>query len=159
MPTRQEIARALESIFSGIAHLNDSFPSRKFTIDGRLVGDIGEVIAAMVYEIDLDEVSQPVHDETAPNGGRVQIKATFQDALTFKTVPEYYLGIKIKQNGTFEEVYNGPGQPIFDHYSHRSGIGEKLLRFPNTQMKELSALIPDEQRIPRRGDVQSQVAG
>ncbi|WP_304524965.1 hypothetical protein [Halomonas sp. I5-271120] len=151
MPTRQEIAKSLESIFSGISHLNESFPDRQFTIDGRLVGDIGEVIAAMVYEIDLDEVSQHTHDGTASNLGRVQIKATFQDALTFKTVPEYYLGIKINRDGTFEEIYNGPGQPIFDHYAHRSGIGEKLLRFPNAQLKELSAKVPEEQRILRRG--------
>mgnify|MGYP006977845905 CR=1 FL=1 len=151
MPTRQEVARALESIFSGISHLQDSFPGRQFTIDGRLVGDIGEVLAAMVYEIELDGVSQPTHDGTASNGGRVQIKATLQDALTFKTVPEYYLGIKINRSGTFEEIYNGPGQPIFDHYSHRSGIGEKLLRFPNAQLKELSAQVPDDQRIFKRG--------
>jgi hypothetical protein len=105
----------------------------------------------MVYEIELDEVSQPTHDGTALNGGRVQIKATFQDALTFKTVPEYYLGIKINRDGTFEEIYNGPGQPIFDYYSHRSGIGEKLLRFPNEQLKALSVKVPDEQRIRTRG--------
>jgi len=154
MPTRQEIAKALESIFSGISHLKDSFPGRQFTIDGRLVGDIGEVIAAMVYEIELDEVSQPIHDGTASNGGRVQIKATFQDALTFKKVPEYYLGIKINRNGTFEEIYNGPGQPIFDHYSHRSGIGKKLLRFPNAQLKVLSAKVSDEQRIFTRDGYQ-----
>lgn len=65
MPTRQEIARALESIFSGIAHLNDSFPSRQFTIDGRLVGDVGEVIAAMVYEI----VREAVCGSPNPNLG------------------------------------------------------------------------------------------
>ena len=151
MPTRQEIAKALESIFSGISHLKDSFPSRQFTIDGRLVGDIGEVIAAMVYDIELDEVSQPDYDGTISTGGRVQIKATFQDALTFKTIPEYYLGIKIHKNGSFEEIYNGPGQPIYDHYSHRAGIGEKLLRFPNEQLKELSENIAVDQRVPKRG--------
>jgi len=151
MTSRHEIARALESIFSGISHLQDSFPGRQFTIDGRLVGDIGEVIAAMIYEIELDEVSQHTHDGTTSNGGRVQIKATFQDALTFKSVPEYYLGIKINSDGTFEEIYNGPGQSIFDHYAHRSGIGEKLLRFSNAQLKKLASRVPDNQRIPRRG--------
>ncbi len=151
MQTFQEIAKALESIFSGICHLKNTYPGRQFTIDGRLVGDIGEAMAAMVYEIELDEVSQPTHDGTASNRGRVQIKATFQDALTFKTVPEYYLGIKINHNGTLEEIYNGPGQRIFDHYSYRSGIGEKLLRFPNAQLKKLSAQVPDEMRIRKRG--------
>ncbi|MBY5942657.1 hypothetical protein KUW00_17410 [Halomonas sp. DP5N14-9] len=152
MSNKHDITRALELIFSGISHLKGSFPSRQFTIDGRLVGDIGEVIAAMAYGIDLDVVSQHTHDGTALSGGRVQIKATFQEALTFKTIPEYYLGIKISSNGDFEEIFNGPGQYIFEHYAHRTGIGEKLLRFPNAQLKKLSARVPDDQRIPRLDD-------
>jgi len=150
LPTQNEIRKALTFIFEGISHLRESFPEREFTIDGRLVGDIGEVIAALVYDIDLDEVSQPDHDGTTSDGRRVQIKATFQDALTFKTVPDYYLGIKLHRNGEFEEIYNGPGAPIYEKYSHRKGIGRILLRFPNFDLKELSRSVKDEDRIPRR---------
>lgn len=64
MAGRKEISNALTSIFEGIAHLRDSFPERNFTIDGRLVGDIGEIIASLVYDIQLDEVSQPEYDGT-----------------------------------------------------------------------------------------------
>jgi hypothetical protein len=42
----QSIAEALRLISEGIQHLKRAFPNRKFTIDGRLVGDIGEIIAA-----------------------------------------------------------------------------------------------------------------
>lgn len=150
MPNQEEIKVGLKSIFAGITHLRNSFPGREFTIDGRLVGDIGEVIAELVYDIKLDEVSQADHDGTTSDGWRVQIKATFQDALTFKKVPNYYLGLKLHKNGEFEEIYNGPGQLIFDKYSHRKGIGCELLRFPNSDLKNLSAKVNQENRVQRR---------
>ena len=147
---RKNIAAALTSIFDGISHLHNSFPIRQFTIDGRLVGDIGEIIAALMYDIELDELSQPDHDGTTSDGKRVQVKATFQDALTFKTVPQYYLGLKLFQDGHYEEIYNGPGEIIRDKYSHRSGIGVNLLRFPNTDLKKLSNQVPRDQKVPSR---------
>ena len=52
---RRAITEALGLIFQGIAHLKQALPRRAFTIDGRLVGDIGEVIAALEYEVELDE--------------------------------------------------------------------------------------------------------
>jgi hypothetical protein len=59
-----------------------AFPNRAFTIDGRLVGDVGEVIAALEYDVTLREVSQPDHDATTPDGRSVQIKATFNTTLS-----------------------------------------------------------------------------
>jgi len=56
------IKNALSLIFQGISELQDSFKERKFTIDGGLVGDIGEVIASSAYDIELDEVSQAEYD-------------------------------------------------------------------------------------------------
>ena len=84
---RDTIKEALALIFDGISRLTDEFPNRAFTIDGRLVGDIGEVIAALEYDIVLDEVGQPNHDGTTSDGRRVQVKATFKDHLTFKVNP------------------------------------------------------------------------
>lgn len=53
-------------------------------------------MAALEYDIVLHDVSQPNHDATTSDGRRsVQIKATFKDSLTFKTVPDYYLGFKL----------------------------------------------------------------
>lgn len=49
MDNRIVIECALSSIFAGIRLLKAAFPQKEFTIDGRLVGDIGEVIAAIEY--------------------------------------------------------------------------------------------------------------
>ena len=43
MNERTVITSALKIIFESIENLRCTFPHKKFTIDGRLVGDIGEV--------------------------------------------------------------------------------------------------------------------
>lgn len=148
--SHEAINSALKLIFLGITQLKDAFPSRAFTIDGRLVGDIGEVIAEIEYDLVLDKISRRGYDATTVDGRRVQIKATFKDHLTFRTVPDYYLGFKLNDDGTYEEIFNGPGSLIHERYEHRSGIGENLLSFPLSVMRELSATVPPDQRIRKR---------
>ena len=144
------LREALALIFEGISKLASTFKGRRFTIDGRLVGDIGESLAGLDYQLTLDERSRAVHDAVTPNGRNVQIKATFQNHLTFKTTPEMYLGFKLNPDGTYQEIFNGPGQLIFDRFNHRAHIGEKLLRFPIAELITLSAGIPDSQRVLRK---------
>lgn len=148
--SRQTIKEALAHIFRGISILQAEFTNRRFTIDGRLVGDIGEIIAATEFDIILDEVGQAEHDGKTSDGRLVQIKATFQDALTFRKTPELYLGFKLHPDGGHEVIFNGPGYIIFDEYRNRQGIGVNLLRFPNSRLKELSANIPEQDRVPTR---------
>lgn len=147
---RESIKHGLADIFKGIDHLRKAFPNRAFTIDGRLVGDIGEVIAALEYDLTLDAVSQPTHDATCADGRLVQIKATFKDSLTFKTCPDYYLGFKLFPDGRYEEVFNGPGRVIFERFAKRKGIGQQLLSFPVTELLSIAAQVPVADRIPRR---------
>jgi hypothetical protein len=145
-----DISSALQLIFQGISQLQTAFPHRLFTIDGRLVGDIGEIVAALEYDMVIDPVSQKVHDGTTADGRRVQVKATFKNSLTFSTVPDYYLGLKLNKDGSFEEIFNGPGSVLYEHFQHRQDIGVKLLSFSNSKLKELSAKVPWADRIPRR---------
>jgi hypothetical protein len=150
MARHDTISKALTSIFQGIEILTTAFPNRRFTIDGRLVGDIGEIIAALEYDIALDEKSQPDYDGQTSDGRKVQIKATFKESLTFTTVPDYYLGFKLSADGSYEEIYNGPGQILYTRYSHRKGIGATLLSFPISELRELSKAVVSGERIPKR---------
>ena len=153
------IKDALKSIFDAIERLKAAFPNRAFTIDGRLVGDVGEVIAALEYDLVLHDVSQPTHDATTMDGRNVQIKATFKDSLTFKTVPDYYLGLRLYPDGRHEEIFNGPGKVIYDRYAKRKGIGVVLLGFPCSELRRLSNGIPAHERIPKREAMQLCDAG
>jgi len=80
----------------------------------------------------------------------VQIKATFQDQLTYRSRCELYLGLKFKKDGTYEEIYNGPGRVIHQRLKHRKGIGSKLLAFPVSTLRELSQRVPKHQRVRKR---------
>jgi hypothetical protein len=150
MTKNQAISEALDLIFQGIKRLKDAFPTRKFTIDGRLVGDIGEVIAERDYDVILHVVAQPRYDGCTSDGRNVQIKATFKNSLTFVSVPDYYLGFKLHDDGNYDEIFNGPGKLIYDHYRNRKGIGDKLLSFPISELRKLSEGVEQNQRIPKR---------
>lgn len=150
MSQRQAIADALSLIFQAIEKLHNEFPNRDFTIDGRLVGDIGEVIAALEYDIDLDIISRPIHDAVSSDNRNIQIKATFKNSLTFKSIPDYYLGFKLYPDGKHEEVFNGPGSIIYERYSHRKNIGVSLLSFPISELILLSKKVESHDRIHKR---------
>jgi hypothetical protein len=147
MDKKATIRESLKIIFHGIKQLREAFPKKSFTIDGRLVGDIGEIIAALEYGIELYEVQKANHDGETSDDRKVQVKATFKDSLTYKTVPDYYLGFKLFEDGQYEEIFNGPGNIIYEHYKHRKGIGEKQLSFPVKKLKKLSGMVPESERI------------
>ncbi len=150
MANRKAISEGLALIFQGIERLKDEFPTRTFTIDGRLVGDIGEVIAELEYDVSLHIVAQPRHDGKTSDGREVQIKATFKDSLTFVSVPDYYLGFKLYVDGNYEEVFNGPGSLIYERYQTRKDIGKRLLSFPISELRKLSQNVERDKRIPKR---------
>ncbi len=72
MSSVRERVRELSSI---VNELESDFPGRKFTLDGHLVGSIGEVMAAYYYGIELYGASTERHDGCI-SGKEVQIKIT-----------------------------------------------------------------------------------
>ncbi len=150
MPDHETINAALVKIFEGINKLRTALPIKEFTIDGRLVGDIGEALVQRDYDVQLYDKLVEGYDGETPDGRLVQIKATFKDSLTFTKTPDYYIGIKINEDGTYKEIFNGPGKVIEERYKHRKGLGKILLSFPNKVLEELSASVPSGQRIRER---------
>jgi hypothetical protein len=53
-------------------------------------------------------------------------------------------------HGRHDEDYNYSGQPIFDRFVHRAGIGHWLLSFQLKNLRLLSETILAAQRILRR---------
>jgi hypothetical protein len=85
-----------------------------------------------------------------PTDATFRLKRHFKDSLTFKTVPDYYLGFKLYPDGRHEEVFNGPGNVIYDRYVARKGVGVVLLSFPVTSLRKLSEQVSQSDRIPKR---------
>lgn len=49
------IKKAIVQLVNIIDQLNNKYPHKTFALDGRLVGDIGEIIAENYYDITLYE--------------------------------------------------------------------------------------------------------
>ncbi|MBI2889380.1 MAG: hypothetical protein HYY13_01200 [Nitrospirae bacterium] len=105
------IPEAVRQMLAIVGRLRQAHPKKRFTLDGRLVGDIGEILAEAAYQLKLFEDLQKHHDARTADGRLVQIKATMQRSLTFPVdhIPECYLGILVHPDGTFSEIFNGPG--------------------------------------------------
>lgn len=110
----------LNNLISG---LNSEY-ERHFTLDGHLIGSIGEVLASYYYGIELATASEKTHDGTV-DGKKVQIKITQRSAVVIKDKPDYLLVLRLDDNGDVFEVFNGPGKIAFkvaskkDNYNHR----------------------------------------
>jgi len=147
-----KIEEALNGLFTAVSMLQEAYPSKPFTPDGRLVGDIGEVVASLAYRLTLNEGLTKHHDAVTEDGRNVQIKTTFGTSLTFPVhhVPDYYLGIRMNRDGTFEEIYNGPGHLIRDQLARRKATKTGLHGGLMPMLKRTNLLVPDSERIPKR---------
>jgi len=102
--------------------LQNKYRNRKFTLDGRLVGDLGEIIVQQNYDVQLFNKQEKTYDGISGNR-KIQIKTTFKNFLSFpygkENIPDYYIGIKLFENGDFEEIYNGLGINIYKLIENR----------------------------------------
>ena len=61
------IPDAVRRMLDIVEELQDSYPKKKFTLDGRLVGDFGEILVEAAYEVELFEGLQKHHDGRTPD--------------------------------------------------------------------------------------------
>jgi hypothetical protein len=109
--TKITIPEAVRQMLAIVEQLCIAYPNKRFTLDGRLVGDIGEVLVEDAYDLKLFDDLRKHHDAQCSDGRLVQIKATMKKSLTFPAdhVPDYYLGVQVGGDGKFLEIFNGPG--------------------------------------------------
>lgn len=148
-----EINDAVKQMLDIVDQLQKKYPKKRFTLDGRLVGDLGEILVEQVYDITLYEGLQKHHDAETSDGKKVQIKATMKDSLTFPAdhVPDYYIGIKIHSDGTFIEIFNGLGSDILTLLRNRAAKPRNNLHVVSIKkLEELNKKVITSNKIPRR---------
>ena len=131
-------------------HLN-----KQFSLDGKLVGDIGEVLAAEKYGLRLLGENTPIHDAVQEGTGRmVQIKSSFKGNSYFPfgvdRIPEYFLSVVISDIGEITELFNGPGQYIYDNYIIKKNLkGYRNSYYPLSKgvLKVLNAEVDEKDKI------------
>jgi hypothetical protein len=91
MKQSSQLKKAIIDLYSTVLKLRLSFPDRKFTPDGRMVGDIGEAIAALEFGVILDKKQKKDWDgyrkDSSEKKHDVQIKTTQKNQVYLKKPP------------------------------------------------------------------------
>jgi len=124
-----------------------------FTLDGNLIGDLGEALAIDLFDLELvDARSTEAIDAHAPGGRTVQIKATGSHRgpafRQTETRADHLLFFDLDfDNLTGEVVYNGP-----EHYAVAMlpdvFVGQRSLS--RGQIRAADLRVRPDERLPRR---------
>lgn len=151
----KEVSEIIRNLLAETKRLQDLFKhaNKKFTLDGRLVGDIGEVLSELKYDIKLYTDLREGYDAETPDGKKVQIKATMQNSLCFpcetSKIPDYYLGIKINPDASITEIFNGKGETIAKGIN-RKPTSNGLHSININSLLKLNGLVEKTDKIPLR---------
>ena len=141
------LSKKIKELYKITNELEKEYPGRKFTIDGHLVGSIGEVIVAEHYGLKLLPNSYEKHDAISPEGKYVQIKATQVKGVSISSEPDYAIVIKLFPDGSWEEIYNGPGKLIWDNAGKMQKNGQRPISL--NKLKVLMNSVNERDKIKR----------
>ena len=129
----KEMINIYINMIQNVERLEELFPSRKFTLDGHLIGSMGEAIANNCYGINLDKPSNKSFDGITLEGKLVQIKLVQQDKVliccedydSYSTSAMLLVLYINKVTGNYYEVYNGPFNIVWNSIDHFDRRGYK----------------------------------
>lgn len=149
MLDHERFQHSIKQLYSTVEELESMFLGRHFTPDGHMVGSIGECLVADVYGLNLMPASNKGYDAISTSGLQVEIKATQSNSVAFRSQPEHTIVIKILPNGTFEEIFNGPGNLVWQQFHGKSLPTNGQYQISLNKLKELNKLVGESPRIPR----------
>lgn len=141
-----EVRTLLDSLYGSAERLEALFPGRKFTLDGHLVGSIGEVIAAYMFDLTLNPASTMAHDALCPDGRRVEIKFTQGRTVAIRHEPDHLLVLHRARSLKVRVVYNGPGAIAWAAAGGVQANGQRPISL--ARLAHLDAAVIDELRLP-----------
>ncbi len=145
----EDVRKRVQDLIRIVNELECDFPGRHFTLDGHLIGSIGEVMAAYYYGIELYQSGAPIHDGEI-DGKKVQIKITQRGGIVLQHEPDNLLVLYLKKDGRVFEVYNGPGRKPWESTVHYDSYNNKHIGLG--ALKKLDGQVPDNLRIPTLSD-------
>ena len=145
---------AIKNMYVAVNELRAAFPGRRFTPDGKMVGDIGEAIGKILYDLELYERSKKDWDgwwfDSEGNRREVQVRATQCETTYIKKPPGrgtlLIFKIDSTADGAYRVVYNGDAESAWNHVHHQKST-EKTI-----SLKDLSKLqekVAPEDMIPK----------
>jgi hypothetical protein len=123
MKDTRRLSEAIQNLYKIADQLSEEYSEYpcRFLLDGNLLGSIGEVYAAERYNLELFNAVHAKHDARTLDGTNrlVQIKVTqcraVKKVVALRSEPQYLLVLQVDDAGEFREVYNGPGDIVWDH--------------------------------------------
>lgn len=141
-----EVPGIIREIYSLVHRLEGLFEGRHFTPDGHMVGSLGEVIVSHYYGLDLMPASCPGYDAISPDGKQVQIKATQAKSVAMRSDVEHLIVIRILKDGSFEGIFNGPGDIVWEQTGKMQSNGQRAISL--TKLKKLQKQVRESDRVP-----------
>ena len=141
------IPKLIRELYHVVSALETLFPGRHFTLDGHLVGSIGEVLAAHYYELKLLPASAIGHDATTQDGVCVQIKATQKSKVGIRSEPQHLIVLGLTSAGANEEIFNGPGKLAWDAAGKMQKNGQRMIS--RSKLVGLMVKVKADERLPR----------
>lgn len=129
------LAAALQELQAAVDNLADiaGHKQKRFTLDGRLIGDLGEVIASHISDLELTETQKTGFDATIASGPsankHVEVKCRRKStSMTFDRVPTHLIVLKIlKGDHQVQIVYAGSGDVLREIKSKASMQSDRKL--------------------------------
>ena len=145
----ERVRRYLDDLHTASDGLGRMFPGRRFTLDGHLVGSIGEVIAAYIFDLELNPSGTPGHDARARDGRRVEIKLTQTECgprVAIRSDPDHLIVLHRPKGGSIRVAFNGPGAPA---WAAAGGMGKNGQRpISLTRLAGIAKDIPESGKLP-----------
>lgn len=145
-----EVTSHLDALYAASEGLEAIFTGRKFTLDGHLVGSIGEVVAAYMFGLELMPASTLGHDAIAPDGRQVEIKLTQGKSVALRHAPQHLIALHRPKGGPVRVVYNGPGGVVWDACGKPQKNGQQPISL--SRLRTLDAAVTIADRLPQLRD-------
>lgn len=146
--TDKSITEIIQDLFETVRELELRYPGRKFTVDGHLLGSIGEVIAAEYYGLTLLKNSSETHDAVDNQNRHIQIKATQIKRVSISSEPDYLIVIQITPDGEWTEIYNGKGSIVWNNAGALQKNGQRPISI--AKLKKLMDTVPESEKISHK---------
>ena len=110
----RKVSELIKQLFEASLQLETEIPWRSFLPSGQQLGNLGEVLVAEAFGLNLCKAMTKGIDAHTEDGRMVQIKTVTSRAAGVHlskrrpSVNTHLIAIEIKPDGTFDVIYNGP---------------------------------------------------
>jgi len=140
-----DVLLLLDALYTASDRLETLFPGRKFTLDGHLVGSIGEVLAAYMFDLSLLRGSNKGHDATTHDGRKVEVKMTQGYSVAIRYEPDHLIVLQRIKGSKVNVVFNGPGTIIWKNAGKLQSNGQRPISVQ--KLRQLDAIVMQADRL------------